>query len=279
MMIATLLLGLAAAAVQGAGAAPVSAGEIITKEQAEERLANCGSRKFESVAEFPVDGKMRRSRLELCAADNETNAEWIAKLEKAEGSVQAQTRLPESARFKLLSDLRTEIERLRAAQNIFAVKGDLGIGSKPQAEVTVPQSDFAISTLPSMPTAKKVGSTAFDPKKAATPLTKRPQLSIKCLNPGGAAARCSFMAADTAIEVYAEEDLESPVTLHFRRTGSNREGEVRLAQLKRGDTARMRVPQEICKGVVRAEFDVQVSGAGSGGMRYADVVGPFEKRC
>ena len=28
-----------------------------------------------------------------------------------------------------------------------------------------------------------------------------------------------------------------------------------------------------------AEFDVQVTGAGSGGLRYSDLVGPFEKRC
>src|SRR6476661_10765520 len=101
MMIVTLLLGLANIA---ASAAPAE-GEKITKEQAEARLATCGSRKFESVAEFPVDGKMKRSRLELCAQDSETNAQWIAKLEKARASIQAQTSIPEVARFKLLSDL------------------------------------------------------------------------------------------------------------------------------------------------------------------------------
>ncbi|HET7708648.1 MAG TPA: hypothetical protein VFK50_03825 [Sphingomicrobium sp.] len=286
MMIATVLLGLASIAAQGAGAAPPAAGEVITKEQAEERLAKCGSRKFESVAEFQVDGKMKRSRLTLCAAESDSAEEWIATLEKNESAIKAQSRLPESARFKLLSDLRAEIDRLKGGQGIvavkgdlIAVKGDLGIGAKPKSEVTVPKSDFAVSTLPAMPVAKTVVSRAFDPKKAATPLTRRPQLAIKCLNPGGAAARCSFMAVDTAIEIEAEEDLASAVTLHFRRTDSNREGEVRLAQLKRGDTVRLRVPPEICKGVVRAEFDVQVSGAGSGGLRYSDVVGPFEKRC
>ena len=54
---------------------------------------------------------------------------------------------------------------------------------------------------------------------------------------------------------------------------------MRLAQLKRGDSVRMNIPAAICKGVVLAEFDIQVSGAGSGGKRYADVQGPFEKRC
>ena len=275
MMIATLLLGLAGAAIQGGGA---PAGEAITKEQAEQRLAQCGSRKFESVAEFAVDGKMKRSRLELCAADSESNAEWIAKLEKAEASMKAQTRIPESARFKLLSDLRAEIDRLKGGSSILAVQGDISTIAPPKAGVAVPKTDFEVAALPPMPTAKKGASTKFDPAKAVTPLTKKPQLSISCTT-GGAAARCTRMGKDTALEIVAEEDLASSVTLQFRRTDANREAQVRLAQLKRGDTVLMRVPAEICKGVVLAEFDVQVSGPGSGGLRYSDLVGPFEKRC
>ena len=282
MMIATLLLGVASIAVQGS-AAP--AGEAITKEQAEQRLAQCGSRKFESVAEFPVDGKMKRSRLELCAADSETIAEWIAKLEKAEASMKAQTRIPESARFKLLTDLRAEIDRLKSGTTLLAVQGDIstiasanaGIAA-PKAGVAVPKTDFEVASLPPMPTAKKGPSTKFDPKKAVTPLTKKPQLAISCTT-GGAAARCTRMGKDTALEIVAEEDLASSVTLQFRRTDANREAEVRLAQLKRGDSVMMRVPAEICKGVVLAEFDVQVTGPGSDGLRYSDLVGPFEKRC
>jgi len=275
MMIATLLLGLAGTAVQ-AGTAP--AGGTITKEQAEQRLAQCGARKFESVAEFPVDGKMKRSRLELCAADSETKAEWIAKLEKAEASMKAQTRIPESARFKLLSDLRAEIDRLKGGTTLLAVQGDISTIAPPKAGVAVPKTDFEVAGLPPMPTAKKGPSTKFDPKKAVTPLTRKPQLSISCTT-GGAAARCTRMGKDTALEVLAEEDLASAVTLQFRRTDANRQAEVRLAQLKRGDAVMMRVPAEICKGVVLAEFDVQVTGPGSDGLRYSDIVGPFEKRC
>lgn len=279
MMTATLLLGLATAAIQSGGPAPTAAGEAITREQAEARLANCGSRKFESIAEFPVDGKMKRSRLELCAADSETNAEWIAKLEKAEASIKAQSKLPESARFKLLSDLRVEIDRLKSGTSILPVQGDISTIATAKTGVSVPKSDFEVAALPAMPTAKKGPNTKFDPTKNVRPLTQRPQLSITCMSPGGATARCTRMGRDTALEILAEEDLASAVTLQFRRTDANREAEVRLAQLKRGDSVRTAVPAEICKGVVLAEFDVQVTGAGSGGLRYSDVVGPFEKRC
>ena len=118
MWIAPLLLS--AALVAAPGRAAPAGSETISKEQAEARLANCGSRKFEAVAEFPVDGKMKRSRLELCAADSKSAAEWIAKLEKAEASMKKQTGIPKSARFKLLTDLRTEIDRLKDPQSFVA---------------------------------------------------------------------------------------------------------------------------------------------------------------
>jgi hypothetical protein len=277
MILAQLLAGALVAAAQAAPPPPPQG--TITKEQAEARLATCGSRKFESVAEFPVDGKMKRSRLELCAADSESAEQWIGKLEKAEASIKVQTGIPESARFKLLSDLRAEIDRLKGGPSILAVQGDISALATPKAAVSVPKSDFAIAALPPMPTARKGPSTKFDPAKAVTPLTKKPQLAIACTSSSGATARCTRMGKDAALEIVAEEDLESVVTLQFRRADANREAEVRLAQLKRGDSVRLNVPAEICKGVVLAEFDVQVTGPGSDGVRYSDLVGPFEKRC
>ena len=57
------LLSLIAAMVAAAASQSPASGEILTKEQAEARLANCGTRKFESIAEFEIDGKpKRRSR-------------------------------------------------------------------------------------------------------------------------------------------------------------------------------------------------------------------------
>ena len=296
MLFAPLLMSAALAAAQGA-AAPAG-GETISKEQAEARLANCGSRKFESVAEFQVDGKMKRSRLRLCAPDSDSAAQWIATLEKNEASTKAQTGIPESARFKLLTDLRAEIDRLKGAQQFVAVKGGPGAApattvvenstdfainalppiAPPKAPVVEKSTDVAVTALPPLPTPKKPASTKFGSAPPA-PLTMRPQLSIKCIATGGAAARCDRLGKDGAFEVSADEDLASSVTLRFRRLDSGREGEVRLAQLKRGDSVRMNVPAAICKGVVLAEFDIQVSGAGSGGKRYSDVQGPFEKRC
>jgi hypothetical protein len=242
---------------------------------------------------------MKRSRLRLCAPDSDSAAEWIATLEKNEATTKTQTGIPESARFKLLTDLRADIDRLKSPHPFISIKGDPGIGasattvveksndfainalppiSPPKAPVVEKSSDFAVTALPPLPTPKKPASTKFGSASAA-PQTIRPQLSIRCIATGGAAARCDRLGKDGAFEISADEDLASSVILRFRRLDSGREGAVRLAQLKRGDSVRMSIPASICKGVVLAEFDIQVSGAGSGGKRYSDVQGPFEKRC
>ena len=116
-------------------------------------------------------------------------------------------------------------------------------------------SDFAIAALPPLPTPKKPAGAEFGSAGMA-PLTMRPQLSIRCIATGGAAARCDRLGRDGAFEISADEDLASPVTLRFRRLNSGREGEVRLAQLKRGNSG----PHEYPGGYLQRR--------GPGGIRY-----------
>ena len=287
MMLVSLFAALLAAA---SGQAPVG-GEILTKEQADARLANCGARRFESVAEFEIDGKMKRSRLELCAKDGDTQAEWIATLEKNEAAIKAQTRLPESARFKLLSDLRAEIDRLKgsaqslpiAGASIAAVPG-LAV---PKAPVVAPSSDFEVAALPPLPPPKPAGSvpaaasaiTRTASAAPAAPPGLRPKLAVKCAVPGGNPINCDHLAIDDLLIIEAEENLASPLTLTFRRTKSGDVADVTIRRLRQGDVSRIRVPAAMCKGVVRTTFDVQVSGPGTGKLPYADLLGPFRKDC
>ena len=90
---------------------------------------------------------------------------------------------------------------------------------------------------------------------------------------------CDHLSVDDLFIIEAEEDLASPLTLTFRRTKSGGQAELAVRRLKQGEAARLRVPQSMCKGVVRTTFDVQVSGAGTGRLPYADVLGPFRKDC
>lgn len=282
MTIALLITALAAGT---AGQAP-SGSEVLTKEQAEARMATCGSRRFQSVAEFEVDGKKKRSRLELCAQDSATQAEWIATLEKNEAAIKAQTLIPESARFKLLSDLRAEIDRLKGVVQSVPVKG-IGALALPKGPVAVPSSDFKIAALPPLPAPKAASPTAAgSPSIAASaaaaparPAGLRPRLTVKCAVPGGAPIECDYFSLDDLFIVEADENLASPLTLTFRRTKSGDVEEITLRRLNRGEMARFKVPAAMCKGVVRTTFDVQVSGRGTGTMPYADTLGPFKKAC
>jgi hypothetical protein len=69
-----------------ADAAKPAPGEI-TKDQAEALRSTCGSRRFETTADVPANGKMRRTKITLCAADSDTSAQWISKLETAAAQI------------------------------------------------------------------------------------------------------------------------------------------------------------------------------------------------
>lgn len=278
------------AALAAAGQAPAS-GEILTKEQAEARLANCGSRRFESIAEFEVDGKMKRSRLELCAKDRDTQADWIATLEKNEAQIKAQTRLPESARFKLLSDLRAEIERLKGVQRLVPDATVLATTAEPtfslpKAPIVAPSRDFEVAALPPLPAPKPAGSVAAGSSSLSTaasapppPRGMRPKLSVKCAVPGGNPLSCDYLSLDDLFILEAEENLASPLTLTFRRTKSGDVATVGVRRMAKGDVTNIKVPPAMCKGVVKTTFEVQVSGRGAGAMPYVDTLGPFKKAC
>lgn len=283
MVFATMLFGAALAATQAAETKPAVAGEI-SKAEAEAVLAKCGSRRFESAAEGLIDGKMRRTRLQLCAAESDSEAEWITKLEKSAASVEAQPRLPDNVKTKLLTDLRAEIARLRIMQaapslGVPRVAAPVGaIPSRPTpfgaplrvADVT------KTATVPPMPPRPKPGATAPQP----VPEHKKPKLSAQCAVPGGGTVPCGFLSADTSLAVLAEAAVETPFTLRFRRTNSGRSEDIAIGTLRRGQMVRMKVPQAVCSGVVRARFDVGiVVRAENGSEVTTGTLGPFDTRC
>ncbi len=86
------------------------------KAAARAAMARCGSRKFETSAESTVDGKKRRTRIQLCSTTGESSADWAATLESALAKIEANDRLPVEARSKIAADLKVEIARVRSTQ-------------------------------------------------------------------------------------------------------------------------------------------------------------------
>ena len=111
MIFAQFLAILAAASAQPS---PATENKVSAADAAN-FIARCGERKFRASAQTGHQGKMRKVNLVLCAKPADTNADWIATLEKATVDVMNSGQLNPAAKEKLISELNAEIARLRAA--------------------------------------------------------------------------------------------------------------------------------------------------------------------
>lgn len=268
-VIAAALAGapVAAVAAQGSAKAPSPAptGEI-SKEQAEKLLAQCGAKRFETTAEFEFEGKKRRTGLRVCAQPGDTEAKWIERLEKTVAEVEAQPKLPEGAKAKLVGDLRGEIARLRL--------------KKP----SLPAADALVATVPPMPVPKPRPVAPPLPVGAApvSALLSAPPLTIRCSESGDVADAipCDEFRRNTVITVRADGDFTAPATLRFVRKGEPR-ADVPLGTMRRGQLVRLSLPVEVCARVVRSNLTIEVvpGNAANRLAMPADTVGPYLLRC
>lgn len=250
-------------------------GKELTREEAANVLSKCGDRRFETSAEGMIGGKMRRRRMTLCALPTDTDAQWLTKLENAIIWVKAQTDLSDGVKDQLIADLRKEIARPKTVRLSPAL---------PPANL--PAADALVATVPPMPAplpnSYAPGAIPLAASAALAPVP-RPPLTIRCLGTGerGAGSRCGRLAPDTVFAVKADGNLASPATLRFLRRGEQR-ADVELAALRRGQMVRIKLPPEICSGIVRSEVAIQiVAGQPAPGRvaRVADTLGPYPIHC
>ena len=268
-----LIAGLLAAAPVGAAQTPAGpasppagaqAGEL-SKEEAERLLQQCSSKRFESTAEFQVDGKTRRTGVRICALPGEADAAWIERLEKAAASVDAQPALPQSAKVKLATDLRNEVARLKAAKK----------------RPPLPAADALVATVPAMPVPKPApvqrpiigGVVPTISLPAPLPLT------IRCLESGeaGNGRPCEEFERNTVLMVQADANLTTPATLRFVRKGKAR-SELGVRPLRQGEIVRLRIPGDVCAGVVRSQLAIEIMSSNNAALP-SDTVGPYSLRC
>lgn len=275
------------AAMQPAATNTPAEGEI-SKEQATSLLTKCGARKFEAVADVPSNGKVRRTKITLCAADSDTNEEWVSKLEKAVAQIEAHPTFPVETKAQLVSDLRAEIARSKSPQQAFDLGKSIdaadhsrgiarsapGLAPVPRVTEKSPLAEF--SALPPLP--RNPVSSPITPKQPVAAGRPGPKLSVQCVVLGDdRAQRCGLISSDERLVVRATEAFEGPVRLRFSRVDSDATAEVVLASrsLKTGQTSRYAIPKEICAGRIRAKFEIEAVSPGTSGAR----LGPFETRC
>ena len=241
------------------------------------QVESCQGNKFESRVEIDAVTK-RTTRIKLCANPGASDADWVKTLEAAVAQIE-QRNMPPEARQKLIEELRIEIARFAAttskpapAQGAAAFITDPGAGAPLSGTI----ERFETSVLPPLPAPKSA------PTKVAA-IASKPQppmrIAVKCLEQGqtGAGGTCDFLESKTILAIRAVEGVEGGGTLRFRRRGEVR-GEVALASMQAGQSIRVRLPSELCRGVANTNVEIELLGPRSAGVAAARL-GPYDLRC
>jgi hypothetical protein len=239
-------------------------------------IEQCNNHKFETMIEIdPV--KKRSTRIKLCSNPGANDADWVKTLEAAIAELDGRRMAP-SAKEELIALLRIEIAKYAKATPAISTPYAIGQAAG-ETPLTMPPERFETSTLPSLdrpakPAGAAAGSVAA-PSEAAKPMA----FTVKCLARGesGAGGTCDFLERNTTLVVRAVQGLEKGGTLRFKRRGEER-GEVALNAMANGQSVRVKLPGELCKGVSGSKVEIELLPPGSRGSVGARV-GPYGLRC
>lgn len=243
------------------------------------QIERCQGHKFNSLVEIdPV--RKRTTRVKLCANPGATDADWIKTLEAAVVQIE-QRAMPPQAKDKLIGELNNEIARFAPVKSVAVAKAaPLLLGGDAFANLLAgPTERYETSVLPPLPAPRGAATAKATTVANAAPPQRPMRIGLKCLERGqsGAGSTCDFFVHATILSISAIEGLEDGGILRFKRRGDAR-GEVVLAPLSVGQSARVRLPGELCRGVANTKFEIELLPAKAGGS-VAARLGPYGLRC
>jgi len=274
-MIATHWLigvGMAIASLaQGQPAAPDAA----------QKIAACEGQKFEFSA-----GDERPTKITLCSDKGAGKDALVKMFESAAAKIQQLEKLPADRKESLVAQLKAKIIEVQAG-NAFASPSP-ATRSIPD---NMPMPEYG--QLPPLPLPVRAPIVA-QPLPVRTPMVAqplpapaivltKPRLTFECSTPGeiSEGGPCVTFAKDTLLIIRADESVPGGTSLRFLRRGDVR-GELALAQMRKGQSRRVRLPPELCAGVTGSKIEIQVlrRGAGAAGVgQVVDSRGPYQLRC
>ncbi len=263
-MIATHWLigvGMAIASLaQGQTAAPGAA----------QKIAACEGQKFEFRA-----GDERPTKITLCSDKGAGKDALVKMFESAAAKIQQLEKLPADRKESLVAQLKAKIIEVQA--------GDAFASPSPATRSipeNMPMPEYG--QLPPLPLPVRTPIAAQPLSAPAIVLTK-PRLTFECSTPGeiSEGGPCVTFAKDTLLTIRADESVPGGTSLRFLRRGDVR-SELALAQMRKGQSRRVRLPPELCAGVTGSKIEIQVirRGAGAAGVgQVVDSRGPYQLRC
>ena len=261
------LLGVAAAL---AASGSVSAQPAPSEEsEAARKIAACEGEKFEFAA-----GEPRPTKITLCSDKGATTADLVRMFESAAAKIEQLDKLPQERRAALIAQLKGKIIEVQARTALVA-----------PLPTTVPPREMGpppeYAQLPPLPAPVGTASATPPPASAAITLAA-PRLTFKCTTLGevGEGGSCIDFDRHTSLSVRADETLPAGTSLRFLRRGNAR-AEIALGEMREGQTRRIRLPADVCSGVLTSRIEIQVvRSAGQSSLgQVVDRRGPYDLRC
>jgi hypothetical protein len=271
---------IAATAALGAlaGASGAQPKKPLRAAEAKSAVQNCSAHSFETTIQLTgPDGKPRSSKVRMCGTDGQSDADWIHTLQDAVKKTALSPQMPGAAKEQIIAAVNAEIDRLSMPALALPGGTDLARLSKPQPKRSeVPLSrDFG--ALPPLPTTSVAPPNVLGPRGIGGPA---PRLTLRCALAGDEdrPSACDTIDKDTILVVRADEAFPRGVAMRFVRSGDSR-GEIDLPALRVGQTANMRIPPNVCRGVVRSRVEIQALGANSPAGTMGGTIGEYDLRC
>ena len=281
-------------AVAASDPPPAEAGSAAPTAEIEKLLQDCGTHKFETVVNTIVDGKPHSSKVKLCGTKGQSDAAWINTLRDAVAKVKANDKMPAELRAQIASAIDLELARLGHPDSMALVADSApSIVKAPPvnsmaslAPRSAPASSRPLTedygSLPPLPDPKALVATS-SAIGSILPSLPAPRMTVRCGSTDDPAAidPCKTLGTNTVLLIQADEQLPAGTGLRFVRREDPR-GQVALAAMRSGQTARIPLPHRVCDGVVRSEVRIEVTRkppASSAGEQVVDTLGPYDLRC
>lgn len=239
------------------------------------------------------------SRVTLCSIKGATSADLVRMFDSAVDALSKNMKMAPEKRMDLIAQIKLKADEYRPAGAAPVAGSAVRTGSA-IATVAPPKPVIALeappeyTSLPPLPpplppvtttaaaSASIPGLTTRPRASPRVPLLSGPRLTIECVKVEelGGAGPCSVIERETQVVVRADEAVPAQTTLRFVRRGDMR-AEVELAQLSRGKSMQLALPDEVCTGVNNSRVEIQVvrrAGANSEGQ-VVDSLGPYLLHC